>query len=251
MEQSLLGLLGQDQKELLVSLKEGCTQQELRATLVAIWQVNGERFASNCVDTQWVTIVKNVYWGLRDFSDEMAGVLTDFREGVGHWMFSEVERLYREHPEMLSRTIERECVRRLISLLPEMVKRVEMLSVLGIWQKPPKHLVSYMTEAGRCFIYGQFLACLFLCRSVIETCTEDRLRERGFSEEVQAIRKDKLVSLLGLALLHGLMDEVLHAQADEIRRIVNRAVHSSELPDVQKCGEVYAMTRGIVEQLYS
>jgi hypothetical protein len=47
------------------------------------------------------------------------------------------------------------------------------------------------------------------------------------------------------------MDEVLHAQADEIRRIVNRAVHSSELPDVQKCGEVYAMTRGIVEQLYS
>ena len=103
-------------------------------------------------------------------------------------MFSEVEKLYSEHPEIISRTIERECVRRLISLLPEMVKRVEMLSVLGISQKPPKHLVSYMTEAGRCFIYGQFLACLFLCRSVIETCTEDRLRERGFSEEVQALK---------------------------------------------------------------
>jgi hypothetical protein len=105
-------------------------------------------------------------------------------------------------------------------------------------------------EASRCFIYGQFLASILLCRSAIVAAAEDRLRKKGFGREVDQVRQDFLKNVLKLALNKGPLDETIWKAADEIRVRANKAAHSDMLPDARDCMEAYHLTRGIIQHLY-
>jgi hypothetical protein len=96
-----------------------------------------------------------------------------------------------------------------------------------------------------------FLASLVLCRTVIEAACEDSLRRKGHCEELDRIAKDKLLNLLLMARRHNLLDKARFEQADDIREMANRTVHSERMPGEIECGNAFLTTRGIIEHLYS
>ena len=127
---------------------------------------------------------------------------------------------------------------------------ISLLRLLPARSKVPEHVRRYLAEASRCFIYGQFLACLFLCRSAIISATEDRLRAKGFACELDALSKDKLKNTLELAHDRGVLDDVAWKQADDIRELSNDAIHGRRLATDAESKDAFDQTRGILQLLY-
>ncbi len=136
----------------------------------------------------------------------------------------------------------------LLKLFPQMVTRAESLRILPASEKVPDFVNRYLGEASRCYIYGQFLASLFLCRSAIVEAVEDRLRQKGYGKDVDAIKGEWLKAVLKLAVDKGLLDDVIYRQADDIRILGNNAIHGTKLPTDQDCMD--DQTRGILQHLY-
>ncbi|MCI0724184.1 MAG: hypothetical protein L0338_35270 [Acidobacteria bacterium] len=136
---------------------------------------------------------------------------------------------------------------------PRMVKRAEELRVLPAVRKVPEAVNEYLREATRCFVFGQFVASLVLCRTAIEIALTDFLDKHGKGRELQQLRDnraDTLRAVIDLArscaprrMLASLDD------ADEVRRKANVATHEKPL-EPEQCKDLFVRTRGILQELY-
>ena len=182
---------------------------------------------------------------------ELGRLLVKEREGFSSPVGGEMEALLdRSSPGFLSLFVVRKYAAEFRDLFPRVVKRAELLRLIPAVENVPNHIRRYLGEASRCFIYGQFLASLFLCRSAIVAAAEDRLRKSGLDREVDEIKQDVLKNILKMAFDRGLMDETIWNAADEIRVTANNAIHSETLPDDRDSMKAYDMTRGILQHLY-
>jgi hypothetical protein len=152
-------------------------------------------------------------------------------------------------PEALPVFAARKYAREFVNLFPKMAKRAELLKLLPVSKGLPQHLLRYLIEASRCFIYGQFLACLVLCRSAIENAIETRLSETGYGNEVANVTRDKLINLLTLALDKRLVNESTYLEADQIRTLANHAIHGTRIPDGEECKRAFHRTRYVIQEL--
>ncbi len=144
--------------------------------------------------------------------------------------------------------------RRLGRLFPRMVERAETLRVLPAQEPVPGEVQDYLREASRCYIYGQFIACLIVCRSAIEFAIGDCLRRHGKGKELEELRmgkKDSLENMIDLGrkelswTLRPTLDD-----SDQVRIKANAAVHARP-PDADACKEMFLKTRGVLRELYS
>lgn len=135
-------------------------------------------------------------------------------------------------------------------ILPSMVERAESLRLISVSKNVPDYVRRYLEEASRCYIHGNFLASVLLCRSAIEAAAEDRLKKKGFARELRAIGKERLKSILSLALEKGLMDKIFWMAADDIRKQANKAAHPQEVPGECECKRGFDETRRILQHLY-
>jgi len=134
--------------------------------------------------------------------------------------------------------------------LPNIVERAESLRLISASKNAPDDVRRYLEDASRCYIYGNFLASLLLCRSAIEVAAEGRLKNEGFARELRAIGQERLKSILRLALEIGLMEKTFWMSADDIRKKANKAAHPDGVPGECDCKRAFDETRGILQHLY-
>jgi hypothetical protein len=140
----------------------------------------------------------------------------------------------------------------LARLFPKIVKRAERLRVTPSVQAVPQYLQRYLNEASRCYIYGQFLAALFLCRSALEEAVKDRLKATGHGAEVARIeRREWLYALLKLARDKKILNKSAYRDADRIRGQAKDAIHGKYLPGDTECVKAYTDTRLVLQSLYA
>ncbi len=137
--------------------------------------------------------------------------------------------------------------------LPGMVKRIEELRVLTARVEVPEEVQNYLEEASRCFVSGNFLACLIVCRSAIEFAMRDFLIREGKQRELDVLkieRGDTLFAMIRLARgIRWKLEPTLDT-ADDIRRAASDAVHN-RVPQPEKCKEAFIKTRGFLKELYA
>jgi hypothetical protein len=144
-----------------------------------------------------------------------------------------------------------ECYARELSwLFPKMIKRAQRMVPTKTAQTLPQLLESYLAEAFDCFVYGRAVACLQVCRSIVEISLKYYLFENG--KESEAGETDGLNELIHLAEgIGGWRLQTAIGTAKEIRRKCNPVVHPKgiqDLPSMRLCEEVLKKTRYVVNQ---
>jgi len=140
---------------------------------------------------------------------------------------------------------------RLSRVFPKLVHRTEQLRLLPVDMNAPDEVRRYLAEATWCFIYGQFVACLIVCRSAIELALRDCLVRYGKRKELAILPTNQLWDLLALAKkeLPYHFRPTLDA-AEQVRITANDAVHESG-PAPEVCRAMFEATRGVLRELYS
>ncbi len=263
-ESALLASMPVENREALLSLKGGYTRESLTAAMATIFVLNrrgpkgteaARRLAERLDGKTWEELVRwldYIYQGIWEGEGQWKGIgpeLARLREGFGTADDAQVEELVLQtQPETLRMYLERKYARDLIKLFPKMVNRSDSdLRRLLVASVEPSDLVKrYLNEAMRCYVYGQFLASLLVCRAAIEASLEDRLPET----ERQDIAKDKLKNLIDRAWDKGLLDNCRQEWAHEVRKLANAATHPSRSIGEDECRRSLQKTRGILEHLY-
>lgn len=259
-ETGLLASMPAENRAALLSLKEGYTQETLTVAMAKLFPGAGprgaERLAERLAGATWEGLVRwldYIYEAVWEGEGEWEGIgprLARTREGFGTASDDYMEqRVQRAQPESLRMILEKKYARDLIKLFPKIVNRADsdLRRLLRSSVEPSDLVKRYVNEAMRCYIYGQFLASLLVCRAAIETSLEDRLPATA----VQNIQKDKLLTLIAMARSEGLLDEALQGWAHEVRILANDAAHPEYLVSENECRLSLQKTRGILEYLYS
>jgi hypothetical protein len=156
--------------------------------------------------------------------------------------------------EGLSELLAIEIANRLGKLYPKILRRVEKLSALPASRKFPGEIQDYLKESTRCYLFGQFAACLFVCRAAIEMALKDYLRRAGMTaqlEELSANHADGVCGLIKLAESLGRWDlKPVLSSAKTINHYASKGLHD-EPPDQERCKDLYIQTRGVLKELYS
>ena len=251
-EKALRAALKPNESEALFSLKKDRTPQAIRQTLGLLFPGTvALQAAEELAHADWWAIVTYVYRQSRKLAENVARVLVKERERIGSASGARIEAAIEgARPGGLELVVAERYIEEISKLFPRMVRRAASLRILSTSMKAPQEVERYLTEASRCYVYGHFLASLFLCRSAIENAVEERLRAKGYGKKVEAITKDRLFNILKLAHDKGLLDETLYRQADDIRELANDAIHGDCLPTDDKCKNAYDQTRGILQHLY-
>jgi len=143
---------------------------------------------------------------------------------------------------------------RLARRFPKMVGRLEMLKALPAGQHVPLEVQEYLGEATNCFIHGQYIACLLVCRSAIEFGLRHQLEKAGFQKEVALLGKMQRGGLgglieLGKEKLPWVLGKTL-GTAGVVKEEADAAVHR-RVPSEEKCKEMFAVTRGVLRELFA
>ena len=263
-EYGLLASMPEEKREALLSLKDGYTRESLTAAMATTYSFNklgppGTELAAWMAErldgATWEEIVRYIaymhtaVWEGEGKWEGIGPKLARTREGFGTASDAYLEQqIQSTQPESLRMHREKKYARDLIKLFPKIVKRADSdLPRLLKQSVEPSDLVKrYLNEAMRCYIYGQFLASLLVCRAAIEASLEDRLP----ATEVQNIREDKLMTLIDRAWKKGLLDDALQEWAHEVRKLANDAAHPGRLVREDECKLSLQKTRGILEHLY-
>ena len=124
------------------------------------------------------------------------------------------------------------------------VKEVHLLS------KVPASVDNYMSEAASCFRYGFDLACVSLCRCVLEEALNDCV---GKSYGREATKGVKLREKIDMAVKLGILNSKLKSTAHRIRQSGNKCAHGSLNEEQAKrtALKVLKNSQEIVRDLYS
>lgn len=180
---------------------------------------------------------------------EMGKLVVEQREGFSSPGAREIERAFDTSPgELLSLYVVRKYARELKETFPQMVERAQLLRLIPTSKNVPNHVRRYLEEASRCHVYGNFLASLLLCRAAIEAAAKDRLRAKGFAQDLIGLAT--LEEVLRLALDKNVMDDARWQASEHVRKMANKAVHSGGVPDEHNCMHAYDVTRDILQRLY-
>jgi hypothetical protein len=135
-----------------------------------------------------------------------------------------------------------------------MIDRAERLSSLTVRVQAPPDVQRYLTEASRCFIFGQYLACLVVCRAAIEFALGDFLQRIGKGPEINKLQERNEDGLWGrISIARSLKQWNLSITLDtawQVAKSANIVLHEKEI-NSEKCKELFFRARGVLRDLYS
>jgi hypothetical protein len=253
MEKGLRSVLSAEQASVLFALKDEHTEEDVKKAMIRLFDPKlGPLLSDRLIGADWSAVVTLVYEQSISLWESLGKAMAKDRETFGTVTRAQFEATAESrNPRALLYESARKYAQEFITLYPKVVDRAATLRIVGTARKVPSHVERHMLEASRCFVYGQFLGCLILCRSAIEAATENQLRDKGHGTKVNQVTKDWLKGLLLLARDNGLLDYDEWNWADSIRDLANRTVHHSKLPDAEECKEAFYLTRKILERLYN
>lgn len=138
------------------------------------------------------------------------------------------------------------------------VDRAEALNVISANLSASESVQRYLLEASRCYLFGQYTACLVMCRAAIELALGEFLDRHGFRAELQKLgqeRRDGLWARIDLAKrlntwkLNGRLDAALD-WAEHIRDLAGTALHRRAVEPTD-CKDLYDKARRILHELYT
>ncbi|MFZ3213720.1 MAG: hypothetical protein WA188_19615 [Terriglobales bacterium] len=130
----------------------------------------------------------------------------------------------------------------LVDRLEQIAERASALDPiqLKVTSEPVKDLFQAAHEV---YLYGFDVACIALCRSLIDHALKDRL-------SVPPNERPALRSLIDRAQRSNLLDEAERHSAEEVEEAGNKAMHN--LSNLRRtAGEVLACTRKVLNKLYA
>jgi hypothetical protein len=89
--------------------------------------------------------------------------------------------------------------RRLAAQFPKMIRRAEKLEPLIAFKEVPKEIQDYLVEASKCYIAGQVIASVLVCRSIIQFAITDLLLKAGKKREIEQFDSDGKLTLESLS----------------------------------------------------
>lgn len=137
---------------------------------------------------------------------------------------------------------------------PRMIQRAEKLSTIPVRSAVPESVQRYLREASRCYVFGQYIGCLALCRAAIEFALEEFLERNGMGaalKQLAAEKRDGIAARIDLAQtlprwkLKGSLGD-----ANEIRGWAVIALHQKPI-EAERCKELFFKARGVLRDLYS
>src|ERR1044071_7491436 len=113
-----------------------------------------------------------------------------------------------------------------VDMLPMLVVRAQSLLGVFVKTRPTDEIITILREACRSYIYGHYVACVCVCRCILEQLLEERLTGTtsklvaiGFYKRLDGRRKGHFEILIDTAI----KENVLDARGSDIaRRIIKR-----------------------------
>lgn len=137
---------------------------------------------------------------------------------------------------------------------PGIVDRAERLSAISTKLPAPESIRRYVIEASRCYIFGQYLACLALCRAAIEIAFGDFLCRNGKRLALTNLQNEGADGLSGrIRIAETLATWNLRFTLDaakEIKYWAGKVLHEKDISS-DKCKELFFKARGVLGDLYS
>lgn len=126
----------------------------------------------------------------------------------------------------------------MVDMLPQIVERAQALAVTIVKNKPSKDIVFILREAFKSYIYGLNVACICICRCVLEQLLEESLKDKknklvslGFYRRPDGREKGKFEILIERALHEKILDSPGSVIAKRIVRRGNEAAHDGKASD--------------------
>ncbi len=143
----------------------------------------------------------------------------------------------------------------------DLIKRAEKWDILFIRSRPSPQVALYLGEASRCYIYGFFLACIALCRAVIDFALEEISGKKKIKiwetkpekKGLQAIQPVPLNNLIKIARDENVLDRKLARDAHKIKKLGNDCLHEG-LTNPSYEGDAFnslTKTKDILAHLYN
>jgi hypothetical protein len=113
-----------------------------------------------------------------------------------------------------------------VDTLPEIVERAQALVAVLVKNQPRKEIIVILREAFRSYIHGLYVACVCICRCILEQLLEESLKGSksklvsiGFYKRLDGRRKSQFQVLIDMARHEKILDE---RGSDIARRIIER-----------------------------
>lgn len=123
----------------------------------------------------------------------------------------------------------------MVDMLPQIVERAQALAVTVVNSKPRKEIVVILREAFKSYIYGLNVACICICRCILEQLLEDSLKDKrnklvtlGFYRHPDGRDKGKFEILIERALHEKVLDFPGSVIAKRIVKRGNEAAHDGK-----------------------
>jgi hypothetical protein len=137
---------------------------------------------------------------------------------------------------------------------PAMIDRAEKLNAIPAREKVSEAVQRYLIEASKCYIFGQYIACLLVCRSALIFSLEDYLIREGKQPDLDALRANQDYAVGPLIRLARSLNKwrmkPTFDDAWEVGKQANAAVHVGA-PGPELCRDLFIKTRGVLKELYA
>jgi len=252
-EESFKTTFSPEQCEALFSLKKECAAEQISRVLHLLFPAEiAQRGAGELKGADWNSIVLFVYLELTAAAEHFGKDFADEQETFTIPQTQEVEKATRASAsEFFIQMTALKYVREFGTSLPEVVRRARQLEVVSVGSKVPPNVWKYLLAASRCYILGEFLASLFVCRSAVAAALEDRLRAKGHGNELGEVGQRSLFELLNIAKTKGALNGAEIRVAHELRMLARDAIHGKRLPSEHECDGALNKTRKLLAYLYA
>lgn len=193
---------------------------------------------------------------LDDVSEKKMKEATDavrIREGLGPADAGLLDRLIKEWDHDDDRVTDF-YAERIGQKFPAMVDRAEKLNAIPVRIVVPSLVQRYLIEASRSYVFGQYIACLVVCRAAIELALGDYLKRNGQEAPLRRLQEQGRDGLSGRIYLAQSLDkwklQFTLDFAKEIMKWAGIALHEKDV-DSEKCKELFFKARGVLQDLYS
>jgi len=254
-EESFKTTFSDEQCRALFSLKRARTPEQISKVLHLLFPSEiAQRGTGELEGADWDSIVLFVLLELAAAAERFGKDFADQQETFTTRQTRDVEKAMRiSASEFFVQMSALKYVNEFGTSLPEVVGRARGLRMVTPRRNVPDGVQKYLFAASRCYIYGQFLASLVLCRSAIEYSVKDALRKVHVGQDADGIDDFSVAKLLRLARQRRVLDIPRWEQADNIRELARIAVHPKEgqdLPTEDQCRDAFVKTRDILDYLY-
>jgi hypothetical protein len=156
--------------------------------------------------------------------------------------------------------IEEHFANEMVAKLPKIVKRVISWDELAPEEiqrdLPPEDVKRYWEEAHRCYLYGFPVACVVLCRAILESALVQMIDRKRAIQRQTPKDVSYFANLIEHAKERGILTDDRPACAMDVRDAGNEAIHDykefqKRLQDARSVAKIVDSTRKILIDLYS